>query len=314
MDIRIFIVCLNAVLPTFLIMAVGFLARQIRLLNDGDVSTMNNLAFKLFLPVMLFQNIYSSDLASSVKPGLLLYAVVAVLAAYGLSIAYTLLTVKDKSKQSVYIQGIYRSNFVVIGLPLASALMDGADTSSVALLTAVVVPLFNVLAVICLESFSGRRVKPLKLLLDVMKNPLIIASAIGVLFSALHITLPEAIGKAVSDFSKIGSPLMLFLLGAFLRFDSIRRHAHHLVRICTMRLVVIPAIFLGIAFALGFRGMEFAGLIGVFGSATAVSSFTMAQHMGGDGELAGDIVISTSVLCSVTLYLWSVLFKSFGVI
>lgn len=125
MDIRIFIVCLNAVLPTFLIMAVGFLARQIRLLNDGDVSTMNNLAFKLFLPVMLFQNIYSSDLASSVKPGLLLYAVVAVLAAYGLSIAYTLLTVKDKSKQSVYIQGIYRSNFVVIGLPLASALMDG---------------------------------------------------------------------------------------------------------------------------------------------------------------------------------------------
>ena len=146
----------------------------------------------LFLPVMLFQNIYSSDLASSVKPGLLLYAVVAVLATYGMRIAYTLLTVKDKSKQSVYIQGIYRSNFVVIGLPLASALMDGADTSSVALLTAVVVPLFNVLAVICLESFSGRRVKPLKLLLDVMKNPLIIASAIGVLFSALHITLPEA--------------------------------------------------------------------------------------------------------------------------
>lgn len=314
MDIRIFIVCLNAVLPTFLIMAVGFLARQIRLLNDGDVSTMNNLAFKLFLPVMLFQNIYSSDLASSVKPGLLLYAVVAVLAAYGLSIAYTLLTVKDKSKQSVYIQGIYRSNFVVIGLPLASALMDGADTSSVALLTAVVVPLFNVLAVICLESFSGRRDKPLKLLLDVMKNPLIIASAIGVLFSALHITLPEAIGKAVSDFSRIGSPLMLFLLGAFFRFDSIRRHAHDLARICIIRLVVIPAIFLGIAFALGFRGMEFAGLIGVFGSATAVSSFTMAQHMGGDGELAGDIVISTSVLCSVTLYLWSVLFKSLGVI
>lgn len=101
MDIRIFIVCLNAVLPTFLIMAVGFLARQIRLLNDGDVSTMNNLAFKLFLPVMLFQNIYSSDLASSVKPGLLLYAVVAVLAAYGLSIAYTLSRTRA-SKASIF--------------------------------------------------------------------------------------------------------------------------------------------------------------------------------------------------------------------
>ena len=107
---------------------------------------------------------------------------------------------------------------------------------------------------------------------------------------------------------------MLFLLGAFFRFDSLRRHARDLARICTMRLVVVPAIFLSVAVALGFRGVEFAGLIGVFGSATAVASFTMAQHMGGDGELAGDIVIATSALCSVTLYLWSVLFKSLGII
>ena len=314
MNIQILTACFNAILPTFLMMAVGFLSRQLRLLDGDDVSTMNGLAFKLFLPIMLFRNIYSSDLTASVNPKLLLYAVLAVLASFGLSIAYTLLAVKDRSKRSVYIQGIYRSNFVVIGLPLASALIEDAEVSSVALLTAVVVPLFNVLAVICLEAFSGRRVKPLTLLLDVTRNPLILAAALGVLCSAWHITLPTALESALADLSKIGSPLAIFLLGAFFRFDSIRRHARDLVRICTMRLVVMPAIFLGLAFALGFRGVEFAGLIGIFASATAVSSFTMAQHMGGDSELAGDIVISTSILCSISLYLWSILFKSLHVI
>ena len=301
MNTNILIVCLNAVLPTFLLMAAGFASRSLRLLGDRDVLMMNNLAFKVFMPAMLFYNIYSSDISSAVRPRLLAYAAGGVLAAFALSVVYTLLTVRDKSKQSVYIQGIYRSNFVVIGLPLASVLM------------VVVVPMFNALAVICLETFSGRKLKPLTLFSDVMKNPLIIASLLGILFAALHITLPKPVAKTVSDLGKIASPLMLFLLGAFFRFDSLRRHARDLVRVCALRLVGIPAIFLSIAVALGFRGVEFAGLIGVFGSATAVASFTMAQQMGGDGELAGDIVIATSALCSVTLYLWSVLFKSLGI-
>lgn len=314
MDTHILIVCLNAVLPTFLLMATGFVSRQLKLLNDRDVSMMNNLAFKVFMPAMLFCNIYTSDIASAVRPRLLIFAVAGVLAAFALGTVYALLFVRDKHKQSVYIQGIYRSNFVMIGLPLASALMEGADMAPVAVLMVAVVPLYNALAVICLETFSGKKLKPIRILLDVIENPLIIASLLGILVAALHITLPKPLAKTVTELGKVGSPLMLFLLGAFFRFDSLRLHARDLVQVCTMRLVVIPAIFLSVAVAMGFRGVEFAGLIGVFGSSAAVASFTMAQHMGGDGELAGDIVIATSALCSLTLYLWSVLFKSLGII
>ena len=154
MNTNILIVCLNAVLPTFLLMAAGFASRSLKLLGDRDVLMMNNLAFKVFMPAMLFYNIYSSDISSAVRPRLLAYAAGGVLAAFALSVVYTLLTVRDKSKQSVYIQGIYRSNFVVIGLPLASALMEGQDMAPVAVLMVVVVPMFNALAVICLETFS----------------------------------------------------------------------------------------------------------------------------------------------------------------
>ena len=63
---------------------------------------------------------------------------------------------------------------------------------------------------------------------------------------------------------------------------------------------------------LGFRDAAFVSLLGVFASPTAVNSFTMAQQMGGDAELAGDIVVSTSALCIVTMFAWSVLFKALG--
>lgn len=312
MNTHILLVCFNAVLPTFLMMAVGFAARQFKMLDDKDVIKMNNIAFKIFMPAMLFYNIYSSDISVAVNVRLLGFAAVFVLAAFALSTAYTLLFVKDKGKQSVYIQGMYRSNFVVIGLPVASALVEGADMSAVSMLMVVVVPIFNTLAVICLETFNGRKIEPFRIFVDVVKNPLILASLAGTALLLLDIELPMPLDKAVSSLGKAASPLVLFLLGAFFRFDSLRHYARDLVQICTMRLVVIPALALSAAIVMGFRGVELAGLLGVFGSSTAVASFTMAQSMGGDAELAGNIVIATSVLCSVTLYVWSVLFKSFG--
>ena len=106
--------------------------------------------------------------------------------------------------------------------------------------------------------------------------------------------------------------LLLFLLGAFFEFGGLRRYIKDLVEVCLGRLVVIPGIFLTIAWLTGIRGVEFAGMIAIFGSATAIASFTMVQQMGGDAELAGDIVVATSALCCFTMFMWSLLFKTLG--
>ena len=110
------------------------------------------------------------------------------------------------------------------------------------------------------------------------------------------------------------SPVLLFLLGAFFQFKGMRSHWRELAAVCTGRLVLFPALFLSLAAALGFRGVDLVSLLGVFASSTAITSFTMAQQMGGDAELAGDIVVSTSALCSFTLFGWSLLFKLTGLI
>ena len=308
-----FIICLNAVLPIFLLMAVGYAARCFHLLDRADVAKINKSVFRTFLPVMVFYNIYNSELSSAMRGSLLAYAVLGVLAEFLISSGYALLFVKDSHRRGAVIQGLFRSNFVIIGLPIAESLVDG-DLGPVAMLLAAVVPLYNVLAVITLAIFNGQKPEWKKVLLDILENPLIIGSVVGIAALLAGIRLPEPLEKVVSQMSAVSSPMLLFLLGAFFQFSGVRSHIRELAAVCAGRLVVFPAIFLGLAVVMGFRGVELVSLLGVFSSATAIASFTMAQQMGGDAELAGDIVVWTSALCSFTLFGWSLLFKLTGLI
>lgn len=307
-----FHVCLNAVLPIFIMMALGFLARRLGAIKREDVPKLNRLVFRWFMPVMLFYNIYTSELSRAVQPKLLAFTALCVLCAYGLSLGYVLLTEKDKNKRGVKIQGLYRSNFVIIGIPLAAQLVEGADLGPVVVLIAVVVPMFNVLAVVTLEVFNGNRPRLGRLLLDILKNPLILGTAAGLALLLLNIRLPEAVVSAARQIGSATNPLLLFLLGAFFEFGGLRRYIRDLVEVCLGRLVVMPGIFLTLAYLAGIRDVEFAGMIAIFGSATAIASFTMVQQMGGDAELAGDIVVASSAMCCFTLFMWSLLFKTLG--
>ena len=308
-----FIVCLNAVLPIFAMMAVGYAARCFGLLDRADVAKINKVFFRVFMPVMVFYNIYISDISSAMNGSLLVYAVLCVFVEYLLSLGYALLFVKDRSRRGVVIQGLYRSNFVIIGLPIAESLAGG-DLGPVAMLLAVVIPIFNILAVITLAVFNGEKPVLKKVVLDILENPLIIGSAAGIAVLLAGLRLPAALEKVVSQMSNATSPILLFLLGAFFQFKGMRSHLRELAGVCIGRLVVFPTLFLGLAAAIVFRGVELVSLMGVFASSTAIASFTMAQQMGGDAELAGDIVVSTSALCSFTLFGWSLLFKVLGLI
>lgn len=308
----IFLVCLNSVLPAFILILAGYLSRCVGIIKSEEVGRINAIAFRTFLPVMLFYNICSSDLSSAVRPRLIGFCLICVFVIYALCVAYVLVFVKDKSKHSVMIQGLYRSNFIIVGLPVVENLMAGSDLSPVAVLMGIIVPVFNIMAVFTLETFKGNRVKPGKILREVLENPLIIGSVLGIVFLVLGIRLPSALSDALGDISGIASPLMLFLLGAFFRFESMAKNWKELIQVCMGRLLVIPGIFLSVSYFVGFRGVDFAALLTVFSASTAVSSFTMAQQMGGDSELAGNIVVATSVMCAFSLYLWCVIFMSLG--
>ena len=308
------LVCVNAVLPIFLLLVVGYLSRILKLVDDGDVRKINRLMFKIFMPAVMFYNVYNSDLSSAVRPKLMLFTVLAVIGAFLLSCLVARWAVKERNQKGVFIQGVFRSNFVIIGIPIVSSLMGDVDLGPVAVLLAVVVPMFNVLSVVILEYYNGQKPDLKKILLEVLKNPLILGTLAGILAVALKVRLPAFLESAVRQLSQAASPVLLVMLGAFFQFDGLSRYRRELSLVCLGRLVVIPAIFLGLGALLGFRGVEMAALLGVFASSTAVNSFTMAQQMGGDAELAGDIVVATSALCSFTLFGWGLLLKSLGLL
>lgn len=302
----------NAVLPMCLIMALGYGTRRLGWIRREEIFAINKIAFRIFLPCLLYYNVYCSDLSGSFDPLLMAYAVGGVLLTFGLAIGYTLLTEKLPERRGVMIQGMFRSNYVIMGIPVATALLGSDQLGTVSILIAVVVPLFNMLAVVVLEVFRGQKPKPLHVLGQIVKNPLVIASALGILTLAAGIRLPHILEQTIQSISAIASPLQLFLLGAFFQFSGLKTYRRELVTVSAAKLIVSPGLFLGLGALLGFRGVAFVSLIGIFASPTAVNSFTMAQQMGGDAELAGDIVVTTSAVSILTMFLWVFLFKSLG--
>ena len=308
-----FMLSANAVLPMFLLLAAGYLSKRFGILSLEDIPRTNRIAFRIFLPCLLFYNIYNAELSYAIRPKLILFAICGVLLVFAGAVYGAHRFEKIQDRKGPIAQGIFRSNFVIMGIPIAQAIVGDADLSPVAILIAVIVPMFNFLSVVILEKFRGGRVKTGEVLLEIAKNPLIIGSVLGIVFLLLRIRLPAVVEKAVSNLGSIATPLQLFLLGAFFRFSGLRRYVRPLTVVTLVKLFVTPAVMLSAAALLGIRGVEFLGLIGIFASPTAINSFTMVQQMKcGDAELAGDIVVMTSAVSIFSFFIWIYLFKSLG--
>ena len=307
------ILSVNVVLPLFLLMATGYLTKQLKLYDTHSHSIMNKLVFRLFLPVLLFKNIYTTNIGTDIDGRVFVFAVVSVLVMFGLLFAVIPLMEKDNKRRGVLIQGIGRSNFVLFGMPMAEMLCGG-EMATTSLLVAVVVPMFNVLSVIALEVFRGGKVNIRKILLGIIRNPLIISSLLGLLCLVLHIRFPRPVEKAVSDLSSIATPFALFLLGGALEFSRVGGNLRPLLIGVTGRLIVMPLIFITAAVLCGFRGVELVSMMVLFMAPSAVSSYTMAQQMDADGELAGQQVVFTTAFSIFTIFLIVLTVKSLGLI
>ncbi|MBP1758458.1 MAG: family transporter [Firmicutes bacterium] len=305
-----FIISLQAVLPLFFMMMIGALVRRKGWLNLPELPRLNGMIFKTLFPFTVFSSLYGTDLTHSLHPGLIAFSVGAVLLTILVSLWIVPKLEPNNRSRGAMIQGIYRSNFVLLGLPLAANLYPGADLGMPAIIIAVLIPVYNVMAVIILECYRGERPSPGRIIRGVFTNPLILGCIAGLL--CIPLDLPRILDQTISQLGAAATPMALILLGASFQFQ----HSPHLrrnLRIVTFcRLLLVPGIFLSLAALLGFRDMAFVTLLGVFSAPCAVSSFTMAEQMDSDGELAGAAVVYTSLFSCATMFLWTFLFKQLG--
>ena len=307
-------VSVQVVLPLLLMMLTGVGVRRFNLADEQTLRKIDHVAFRIFLPILLFQNLYAVDLNQAFNPALILYTVASVLIIFGLSMWLIPKFEKDNKKRAAIIQTIIRSNFLIFGLAVAISLYGEGNAASVALLGSIFVPLSNSLAVFVLEYFRMGKMHVGKIAIGIIKNPLVIAALLGLTVLLLGIPIPLVIQKTVKDMSSVATPLCLLTLGGSLHFADAKENARQIGLGLLARMVLVPCVFLSAAVLIGFRGEALLALLVLFASPTAVSSYTMAQQMGADGKLAGQLVAFTTGTSIITIFLFVLLFKELGLL
>ncbi len=298
-----FMLAVGAVVPFLIYLAIGFGVVRLGWADKPFLEKLNNLVFKVLFPFMMFQNVYSITPEGFPSWQLLLFGPLSVIALIAASMVIVPRLVKENPRRGVIVQAIFRSNFLLYGVPM-TVYVFGEERAGVAgIILALMVTVFNIAAVLVLETYNGnRKVKVGELLLKMAKNPLLQGCALGILFFLLGLRLPDFLAKPVSALGGAATPLALITLGGTMEFGAFRRNRAAISAVLGLKLVVLPVLFALLAYAIGLRGVELFLALMIFATPVAVSSYPMAVNMGGDGQLAGQLVFASTIASLLTIF------------
>lgn len=321
---------LNIVLPLLLLAMCGFVLKKLALLPDSFYQAAEKLVFKVALPCSLFLNVYNAKPEETFDARLIVFCVIGIAVTFFLPCIIVPVFLKDDAARGAFIQGVYRSNFAILGLPIAERLFAESGKAVVGSLMPFTIPMFNIFAVTILSIFAPSEKKlsapqiARKSAIGIVTNPLIIGIVLALPFMLLGWRLPSPITSTIDYLGKMTTPLALLCLGASMsrgksgsteNADEKRGSGFGLaLSAALIKVAVIPAIVVITAVLLGFRGVQLGVIFILFGAPTAVSSYIMAKNMNSDHELAGRILLLSTALCSVTVFIGIYLMKTFSLI
>ncbi len=315
-----FLYSVNVISPILLLLLVGMWLKKTGFLTDSFTDVADKLVFKVGLSSMLFLDVATASLSELPDVSLILFAVVSVTASFIAVSFITMAVTKDNGKRGAMTQGICRSNFVILGVPLLSGMFGEEGAASVALLIPIVILMFNSYSVIVLSVFAPREKKLtvgqtlLRIGKSIITNPLIIGVVLGIPFMLTGWELPLGVTKTVGYLGDLATPLALISLGATFSLKSFRGRIWYAVGSAAGKTVLMPLVMCTAAALLGMRGAPLGTVLVMFGAPTAVSSYIMAKNMGSDHELAGQILFLTTAMCVFTIFLGIFALKTLGLI
>ena len=306
----------NVVAPLFVLMLTGYIARKIRFVSEPFLTELNKFVFKFCLPIMLFNDIRTSYKGDFSNTRLIFTAVFGILIVIALSICIVLPLVKKKGQRGSIIQGVYRSNFLIYGLPLATGMYGQEAVATISMLMGIMIPLYNVAAVIILSTFSEtateNRTTLKSILKEIVTNPLILGCFFGLMAGIIGFELPSFIRNPIAQFATIGTPLALFVMGGEFQFRYLGGNILKVISVTAARLIVVPLLAMSVFVAIGFRNVELSVLLSIFATPTTMASYIMSKNMGCDGQLSAQIVVLTTAASCLTIFLFIFVLKSMG--
>lgn len=329
----------NAVLPIIVLITLGYYLRQKHFFEGEFLKTANKLVFKVALPTLLFYNVYNIKDLKNMQGDIIVFAVIMILILFGLGLLTSVLFIPEAKQKGVILQCVFRSNYAIIGISLAESIGGEAAVAVAAILSALSIPLFNILAVVALSLFGeGEKQVPIKpVLKGIYKNPLVRGVFLGFVCLVIRSYIPinpethlpvfslqcdlPFLYKACKSLSQLASPLALIVLGGQFQFSAIKSFKKQIIIGTSWRLVFAPLIALSCAVIFSnylefihLTVKDYPALIALFGSPVAISSAIMAGEMGADEKLAGQLVVWTSLFSMLTLFIIVSLFKGMGIL
>ena len=308
------IFCLNATMPVFLLMLLGYVFRKVGVMDLGFADKMNRFVFLALLPVLLFKELSLSDFSAIWDLKYLLFCFFATFFSI-MIMCVTSAFLRDKSIRGEFIQAGFRSSAALLAYAFVQNVYGEAKI--VALMVIGAVPLYNVASVAILMLLRPKQGKLNRVVLrntlkGVVKNPLILGILAGMIWALLKIPQPIIMKKSISTFSAAATPLGLLALGASFDVKEVFSKIRPVVVSSSFKLIILTAIFLPIAIKFGFRDEKLVAVLGMLGSPTTPTSFTMAKGMGHNGALTSGTVMVTTIVSIFTLTGWLYILKITG--
>ena len=331
-----FIFSLNATIPVFLVILLGYILKRLHLINEEFANVTNKYVFKVALPVMLFKDLAFTDITSNVNGRFISFCIVITFIMFLLTWLLTYLILKDKSMVGAFTQASVRSSAAILGVAFVENICGNAGMAP--LMIASAVPFFNVLSVIILvfsadmgkssdrpdsslnnhnETSDKReyvRKEIRKAVKGVLTNPIIIGIVAGLLFANLRIKMPAIPMKTISYISATATPMALIAIGGGFDLKVALTRLKPAVIASVIKLIALPALFIPVAVKFGFNGSELVAILIMLASPTTVTCYIMAKAMQNDEVLTSNVVVLTTLLSSVTLTLWVFILKSCALI
>ncbi len=305
----------NIVAPVFLIIAVGYFAKKMKIINEVFVEVTSRLVFQISLPVFIFLEIAELDLSQVLELKQIAYIYAATIIPYLLIWFGTIPFIKNPKDKSAFVQGAFRGNYAIVGLALISNLFGGEALGKATLILAFLLPLYNVLAVIVLvvPKHQGK-INFKSIFLEILLNPLILAVVFALPLSYFKLKLPEMLSSTGNYLADLALPLALVGIGGSLNMENLKRASTLAFTASIIKIVILPIILTIGAYLLGYVMDDLGIMFIVFACPTAIASFVMADAMGANSKLAGNIIMLTTLGSVFTIAIGILFLKSFGLI
>lgn len=313
-----FIYSINVTMPIFLVMVIGYILKQIGMLNDNFVTVANKFNFKVTLPFMLFKDIAGVDIKAVFDIKYVLFCAIVSTICFWVVWGTAKLLVRDKTIRGAFVQSSFRGSAAVMGLAFIQNIYGSSAMEPLMIVSAV--PLYNIFSVIVLTFEANdstgidKKAKIRQAGINICKNPIILSILAGLVVGLLGIQFPMLVNKTVSNVAQMATPLALITIGAGFEGRKALAKIAPTMAASMIKLVLQPLVFLPVAAWMGFSGEKMIAILIMLASPTTPSCYIMAKSMNNDEVLTASVIVTTTLMAAFTLTGWIFLLKTLGYI